>query len=161
MALYAVALAPDAGQVDVGRLLPPAEQLGVLLSLIDTPLLIGLICLFIRAHDERVRDVLLGTRRIATEVRLGLPLIAGALVIAVVSVVALRLTIPSLHNLPVNPLEHLMRIEVRPVRGVEDHLLRVGGTSSPVPGPARRSAGDVRARGTCRKRPQGPLSAGR
>jgi membrane protease YdiL (CAAX protease family) len=81
----------------------------VLLSLIDTPLLIGLICLFIRAHNERIRDVLLGTRRIAREVQLGIPLIIGALVIAVVSVVAVRLSMPSLHNLPTNPIEDLLR----------------------------------------------------
>lgn len=35
VALYAVALAPDAGAVDVGRLLPSAERIGILLSLID------------------------------------------------------------------------------------------------------------------------------
>jgi membrane protease YdiL (CAAX protease family) len=81
----------------------------VLLSLIDTPLLIGLICVFIRTHNERIRDVLLGTRRIAKEVQLGVPLIIGALVIAVVSVVAIRLSVPALHNLPANPLEDLLR----------------------------------------------------
>jgi membrane protease YdiL (CAAX protease family) len=81
----------------------------VLLSLIDTPLLIGLICVFIRTHNERVRDVLLGTRRIAREVQLGVPLIIGALVIAVASVVVVRMFAPALHNLPSNPLEDLLR----------------------------------------------------
>ena len=81
----------------------------VLLSLLDTPLLIGLICVFIRTHNERIRDVLLGTRRIAKEVQLGIPLIFGALVVAVASVLVIRLFAPSLHNLEVNPLEDLLR----------------------------------------------------
>jgi membrane protease YdiL (CAAX protease family) len=42
-------------------------------------------------------------------VQLGVPLIIGALVIAVVSVVAIRLSVPALHNLPANPLEDLLR----------------------------------------------------
>ena len=81
----------------------------VLLSLLDTPLLIGLICVFIRTHNERIRDVLLGTRGIAKEVQLGVPLIIGALVIAVASVLLIRSSVPSLHNLPANPLEDLLR----------------------------------------------------
>ena len=81
----------------------------VLLSLLDTPLLIGLICVFIRTHNERIRDVLLGTRSIAKEVQLGVPLIIGALVIAVASVLLIRSSVPSLHNLPANPLEDLLR----------------------------------------------------
>ena len=81
----------------------------VLLSLIDTPLLIGLICLFIRTHNERIRDVLLGTRKITREIQLGLVLIVGALVVAIASVVVVRLLVPSLHNLAANPLENLLQ----------------------------------------------------
>jgi membrane protease YdiL (CAAX protease family) len=81
----------------------------VLLSLIDTPLLIGLICVFIRTHNERIRDVLLGTRSVAREAQLGVPLIIGALVLAVASVVVIRLSVPALHNLPANPFEDLLR----------------------------------------------------
>jgi membrane protease YdiL (CAAX protease family) len=79
------------------------------LSLVDTGLLVGLICLLIRSHDERVRDVLLGSRRIAREVQLGIPLTIGALVIALVAIAVIRLLVPSLHNLPSNPLEDLIR----------------------------------------------------
>ena len=81
----------------------------VLLSLIDTPLLIGLICLFIRAHHERVRDVLMGTRKIGREIQLGLVLIPAALVIAVTSVVVIGLVLPTLHNLEANPLQNLLQ----------------------------------------------------
>jgi len=81
----------------------------VALSLVDTALLIGLICLLIRSHEERVTDVLLGTRSIAREVKLGIPLTIGALVLALVGIALIRLLVPSLHNLPTNPLEDLIR----------------------------------------------------
>jgi membrane protease YdiL (CAAX protease family) len=81
----------------------------VSLSLVDTALLVGLICLFVRSHDERVKDVLLGTRRIAREVELGIPLTIGALVLALLAIAVIRLLVPSLHNLPSNPLEDLIR----------------------------------------------------
>jgi len=81
----------------------------VLLSLIDTPLLIGLICLFIRSHGERIRDVLLGTRKVSGEIKLGIVLIFGALLVAVFSVVVIGLFVPSLHNLSANPLQNLLQ----------------------------------------------------
>jgi len=81
----------------------------VLLSLLDTPLLIGLICLFIRTHNERIRDVLLGPRKVIGEVKLGLVLIVAALVVAIGSVVVIGLFRPSLHNLEVNPLQNLLQ----------------------------------------------------
>jgi len=81
----------------------------VALSLVDTALLTGLICLLIRSHEERVKDVLLGTRSIAREVKLGIPLTIGALVLALVGIALIRLLVPSLHNLPTNPLEDLIR----------------------------------------------------
>jgi membrane protease YdiL (CAAX protease family) len=81
----------------------------VLLSLIDTPLLIGLICLFIRTHNERIRDVLLGPRKVLGELRLGLVLIVAALVVAIASVVVISLFVPTLHNLETNPLQSLLQ----------------------------------------------------
>jgi membrane protease YdiL (CAAX protease family) len=79
------------------------------LSLLDTALLLGLIYLFIRTHNERLRDVLLGTRRVAREIQLGVPLTIGALFLAIVIVAAIRILVPSLHNLPRNPLEELIQ----------------------------------------------------
>ena len=79
------------------------------MSLIDTVVLVGLICLFIRSHNERVRDVLLGTRKIAREVELGLPLTIGALALAILIIGVVRLIAPSLHNLASNPFEDLIQ----------------------------------------------------
>jgi uncharacterized protein len=80
----------------------------VWLSLIDTGLLVGLICIFIRSHHERIRDVLLGTRKIVREVELGIPLTIGALALAILIIGVIRLAAPSLHNLATNPLEALI-----------------------------------------------------
>lgn len=122
VALFEVALCSDLPtQLAVGGSLAafgihPVTSTGALslryivgLSLIDTVLLIGLICLFIRSHNERVRDVLLGTRKIRREVELGLPLIIGALVLAVLIIGVIRMFAPSLHNLERNPLEELIK----------------------------------------------------
>ncbi len=121
VALFEVALCSDfPTQLAVGATLVafgvrPVTSTGALslryivgLSLIDTVVLVALICAFIRSHDERVRDVLLGGRPIGREVRLGLPLTIGALAIAVAIIGIVRLIAPSLHNLPRNPLEDLI-----------------------------------------------------
>ena len=112
VALFEVALCSDfPTQIAVGATLAafgvhPFSATGGLslryivgLSLIDTVVLVGLICLFIRSHNERVRDVLLGTRKIAREVELGLPLTIGALALAILIIGVVRLIAPSLHNL--------------------------------------------------------------
>ena len=72
------------------------------LSLIDAVLLVALICVFIRSHNERIRDVLLGSRNIGREAVLGLPLIIGALTLAVLIIGIVRMVAPSLHNLERN-----------------------------------------------------------
>ena len=80
-----------------------------LVSLLDTVLVTGLVVMFLRAHRESPRDVLFGHRRILREVGLGLLLIPVVFLI-VVAIVALILQFaPSLRNVPVNPLEGLMR----------------------------------------------------
>jgi membrane protease YdiL (CAAX protease family) len=81
----------------------------VLLSLIDTALLLGLIVLFLRSHRERVRTVLFGPRSWLPEVRLGLPLAIGALVLAIAVIAIVRVLAPSLHNLERNPLQDVIR----------------------------------------------------
>lgn len=80
----------------------------VSLSLIDTALLVGLIVFFLRAHRERVRDVLLGVRSPLREAAFGLPLMIGAMVLALSVIAAVRFAAPSLHNLEHNPLQDLM-----------------------------------------------------
>jgi len=81
----------------------------VTLSLVDSALLIGLIVFFLRAHGERLRDVFLGSRAVAGEVRLGVPLTFAAFAIAAAVLVAVQTFAPSLHNVPHNPLQNLIR----------------------------------------------------
>jgi len=81
----------------------------VTLSLADSALLIGLIVFFLGAHSERLRDVFLGSRPVAGEVRLGVPLTFAALAIAAAVLGAVQTFAPSLHNVPHNPLQDLIR----------------------------------------------------
>lgn len=122
VALFEVALCSDfPTQLAVGGTLAafgihPVTPTGALslpyivgLSLIDTVLLVGLVCLFIRSHNERIRDVLLGTRKVVREVELGIPLTIGALALAILMIGLVRIAAPSLHNLATNPLEDLIK----------------------------------------------------
>ncbi len=81
----------------------------VALSLIDTGVLVALIFLFLYAHRERPRDVFLGRRRLVVELALGLPLIIVAFLVGVTVLGVIRKTLPSLHTVPHNPLEDLIR----------------------------------------------------
>jgi len=81
----------------------------VTLSLVDTVLLVGLIVLFLRAHGERLRDVLLGSRPIGGEVQLGLQLTFAALLFGILVLVAVQSLVPRLHNVVHNPLQDLIR----------------------------------------------------
>ena len=81
----------------------------VMLSLADTALLVGLIVLFLRSHGERLRDVFLGSRRVTRELRLGVPMTFAALAIAAATLGGIQAFAPSLHNVPHNPLQDLIR----------------------------------------------------
>lgn len=85
-------------------------QIGFVLgvSIVDTILLVGLIVLFLRAHGERPRDVLFGTRRIAGEIRHGAPLTLVALALGVGVLLVIQNLMPSLHTVQQNPLEGLL-----------------------------------------------------
>jgi uncharacterized protein len=80
----------------------------VTLSLVDTVLLIGLIVLFLRAHGERLSDVMLGARPIAGEVRLGAQLTVAAIVLGVAVLTGIQALVPGLHNVARNPLQDLI-----------------------------------------------------
>ena len=80
----------------------------VWLSLIDAVLLVGLILLFLRAHGERPRDVLFGSRPIAGELAYGIPLTAVALAGGIGVLLAIRYLLPWLHTVEQNPLEGLL-----------------------------------------------------
>ena len=78
------------------------------LSLADALLVVGLVLLFLRAHRERVREVLTGGRPPGREVALGLLLIPGAFIIAVLVLGTILTVAPWLRNVPRNPLEDLL-----------------------------------------------------
>ena len=78
-------------------------------SLLDTVLVVGLVFLFIRAHGESARALLLGSRSILREALLGVILVP-ILFIFVFIVLALILTFaPQLHNVARNPFEDMLQ----------------------------------------------------
>ena len=79
------------------------------LSLVDTLVLVGLVLLFLRAHGERPRDILLGNRPLLSEAAHGVPLILAALAIGVSVLVIIQLIAPSLHTVATNPMQELLR----------------------------------------------------
>lgn len=81
----------------------------VVLSLLDTVLLVGLIVGFLLAHGERPRDVFFGSRPWRQEARAGVPMTLVAFLIAVVTLVSVRLVAPWLHTVDVNPLQEIIR----------------------------------------------------
>jgi membrane protease YdiL (CAAX protease family) len=81
----------------------------VALSLGDAVLLVALILTMLYAHGERPRDVLFGRRPVAGEAALGVPLVAAALLIAGTVILTIQRFLPSLHTVPDNPLQDLLR----------------------------------------------------
>jgi len=79
------------------------------LSLLDAAVLIGLILLFLRAHGEHPRDILLGRRPFSSEAVAGLPLILVAIGIGVAVLAPIQRFAPWLHTVDHNPLEALLR----------------------------------------------------
>ncbi len=79
------------------------------LSLADAAALIALVLLFLRAHGERPRDVLIGRRRVIPEIAAGVPMILVALGIGVAVLLTIQQFAPSLHTVEHNPLQALLR----------------------------------------------------
>ena len=80
----------------------------VFLSLADTAALMTLVVLFLLAHGERPRDVLLGRRAVTREAAIGIPLILAALAIGVAVLLSIQRFAPSLHTVEHNPLQDLL-----------------------------------------------------
>lgn len=86
-----------------------ATSFVVAMSLTDMVLVMGLVYLFLKAHDESIREFVCGARRPWREVSLGLALVPAAFLL-VILVLAIVLTVsPALNNVPVNPFEHMMQ----------------------------------------------------
>ena len=93
--------APADGALSIGYV--------VALSLLDTPLLLGLILLFLRAHGDDPRRVFFGSRPWREEVIAGLPLALLALVLAGAALLFIQSLAPWLRTVEQNPLQELMR----------------------------------------------------
>jgi membrane protease YdiL (CAAX protease family) len=79
------------------------------LSLLDAVLVIALVLVFLTAHRESPRAVLLGQRRAAGEVVLGLLLLPLAFFLVLVLLAVVLTWFPELHNVPRNPLEDMLQ----------------------------------------------------
>jgi membrane protease YdiL (CAAX protease family) len=77
-------------------------------SAIDTVLVLGLVFMFLRASHERPGDVFLGQRRVMPELGVGVMTIPGILVVVIGIQVVIRVLMPDLHNVPVNPFASLL-----------------------------------------------------
>jgi uncharacterized protein len=78
------------------------------LSLIDTAALLSLIVLFIWRRGERTRDVFFGRTQPAREIAVGVLSLPMVIVVVVALTLVVRQFVPSLHNVPDNPLEGLL-----------------------------------------------------
>jgi membrane protease YdiL (CAAX protease family) len=89
-----------------GRLSPPFV---FTMTLLDTLLLVGLVVFFFRAHRESVREQLFGSRPALREVFLGLALVPASFLVVIFVLLLVQLVVPSLRNVPHNPLQDLVR----------------------------------------------------
>ena len=81
----------------------------VILSLLDTAILLLLIWALLRARDERPWTILVGVRKPWIEATLGLALVPVALLITAVAFTIMLRVAPGLHNITKNPLEALLQ----------------------------------------------------
>ncbi len=79
------------------------------LTLLDTLLLVGLVCFFLRAHRESFREQLLGARRLGRELLFGIALIPASFAVVVGVLMVVQMAAPSLRNVPHNPLAELAK----------------------------------------------------
>ena len=81
----------------------------VAVSLIDMVLVVGLVCLFLRAHHEPVLGFVLGRRPAGREALLGLALSPAAFLLVVLVLAVVLAVRPGLYNVPVNPFERMLQ----------------------------------------------------
>jgi membrane protease YdiL (CAAX protease family) len=79
------------------------------LSLVDAVVVIGLVLFLLRAHRESAREVLLGTGKMWREALLGIAIVPAVFVLVLMVLGLILLLAPWLHNVPVNPLEDMLR----------------------------------------------------
>lgn len=101
LSLIGAAPTDDTGQLSLSYV--------VVLSVVDAALILSLVWLLLRAHDEHPVATIVGTRPIGPDILLGMALVPVALVLVAVSFALISRLAPSLHNVPENPLEALIR----------------------------------------------------
>ena len=74
------------------------------LPLADAVVLMALVAWFLRLHGERIPDVLLGRRPVIGEALVGILHIPLVFLVALTVMLTVRLLVPALHDVPVNPL---------------------------------------------------------
>ncbi len=79
------------------------------LSLVDAAVVVGLVLGLLHAHRESARTVLLGDGRVLRETVLGILVLPAVFLLLVLVLVVILTFAPSLHNVPVNPLEDMLR----------------------------------------------------
>jgi membrane protease YdiL (CAAX protease family) len=78
------------------------------LPLADAVLLIALVTWFLRLHGERFTDVLFGRRPVLPELVRGVLHVPLLFLLAVAVMLAVRMLVPALHDVPLNPLGTLV-----------------------------------------------------
>ena len=78
-------------------------------SLLDAVLVVGLVLLFLRAHHESAREVLLGRARALREVFVGIGLIPIVFFIVALIMALVRVYLPQLHNVETNPFGDMLK----------------------------------------------------
>jgi membrane protease YdiL (CAAX protease family) len=89
-----------------GRLSPPFV---FTVSLIDAALVVSLVLVFLRAHHQSARAVLLGSRPVVREALLGLAVLPAIFMLAMIVLVLILRFAPHLHDVAHNPLEDMLR----------------------------------------------------
>lgn len=78
-------------------------------SLVDTVIVVGLVLIFLLAHGERPREVLVGSRPLMPEAAAGLLLIPAAIAIAAAVMLTTQHFAPWLHTVEHNPLQDVLQ----------------------------------------------------
>jgi membrane protease YdiL (CAAX protease family) len=91
---------------DDGALSPPFV---FTVSLLDAVAVVGLVLVFLRAHNESPRAVLFGEGRVAREALIGIATLPAVFMLVVLVLVTILKFAPSLHNVTRNPLEDMLR----------------------------------------------------
>ena len=87
----------------------PSPQIVSVVSLLDAVLVVGLVLVFLRAHQESARTVLLGNRPVIREALLGIAIVPAVFMLVMIVLLLVLRFAPQLHNVTRNPLEDMLR----------------------------------------------------